>query len=198
MFGHDKAELRLLRLIMGGSLISRLYTILREKNGLTYTSRVSTAYYEHMGHIMFYAITDSAKILHNGTGSRKQTRKRGGKRTKKGVYPLMLDLLADLVKHGVSEKEVAGVKKYMKGHEEMNLEDADTQVSHNGLSWLLYNSESVVPYKDIYDTWYADVSREQINNVIAKYFKPENMNVAMVGGDLPDVRLVKRMAMEMW
>jgi hypothetical protein len=147
---------------------------------------------------MFYAITDSAKILHNGTGSRNRTRKRGQKGGKKGVYPLILELLSDLVKRGVTDKEIAVYKKYMRGKRTMSLEDADTQVSYNGLTWLLHNTESIVPYKSVFDVYYASITRERINHVIAKYFKPENMNVAMVGGDLPNVNLVKRMAMEIW
>jgi len=198
LYSPDHFDLNMLRSILGGSLISRLYTILREKNGLTYTSRVSTTYYENTGDITFYAITDSTKILRNdAASSRNQTRKnrKGGR--KKGVYPLMLDLVSDLVKRGVSEKEVSVVKKYMKGKRIMNLENAETQVSYNGREWLLHNDETIVPYKSVYDTHYAPITRSRINHVIAKYFKPENMNVAMVGGDLPNVDLVKRMAMAM-
>ena len=200
LYSDDQFPLNLLRSILGGSLLSRLYTVLREKNGLTYTSRVLTTYFEHTGHIMFYAITDSTKILYNRKSGANRTQKKGRTRTslKKGVYPLMLELLVGLVKRGVSEKEVSAAKKYVEGKRTMSLEDADTQVSHNGTGWLLHNTEQIVPYKDTFDTYYNPITRERINQLIAKYFKPENMSVAMVGGDLPDVNLVKRMAMEMW
>ena len=178
--------------------MSRLYTILRENNGLTYTSRVIATEYEHSGHIMFYAITDSTKILNNGKVARNKTHKKGRTHMKKGVYPLMLDLLANLVKHGVTEKEVSRTKTYLDGKRMMNLENPHTQVENNGISMLLYNSEDTVPYKEGFNTYYKPITRERINQVIAKYFKPENMNIAMVGGNLPDVNLVKRMAMEMW
>ena len=195
VFSNDIHALNLLSSILGSGLISRLYTTLRENNGLTYTSNVSTNYYENTGHILFYAITDSNKILYNKTGSRNRTQRKG-RAAKKGVYPLVLDLISDLVKKGVSEKEVAIVKKHIKGKRMRGLEDAGNQVFYNGCKWFLKEEEHFSSYKDNHE--YAAVRREEINAMIAKYFKPENMSIAMVGGDLPNVNLLKRMAMEMW
>lgn len=206
MFSPDVNVLTVLRSILGGSLTSRLYTILREKNGLTYTSSVSINHYESMGHIMFMAITDSTKILENRIPRNTRTKRSLPKRHtaknkphphKKGVLPLMLELIKDLVKRGVSTKEIANVKTQMKGKYEMGLENAENQVSHNGKRLLLYDNTHITPYKYMYDT-YAEIAREDINRVIAKYFKPENMNIAMVGGKLPKSESIQQMSMRIF
>jgi len=54
---HDKDRyvLKMLRRILSGSLSSRLFMILREENGLTYSSYTNSDYYEHAGSFTFYA-----------------------------------------------------------------------------------------------------------------------------------------------
>jgi predicted Zn-dependent peptidase len=109
----------------------------------------------------------------------------------------MLELIKGLVKRGVSNKEVANVKTQMKGKYEMGLENAENQVSHNGKELLLYDNTHITPYKYMYDT-YAGITREDINRVIAKYFKLENMNIAMVGGKLPKSESIQRLSMRVF
>jgi hypothetical protein len=106
----------------------------------------------------------------------------------------MVDMLVDLVKHGVSEKEIADTKKYIEGKRQMNLEDSETQVSYNGLQSLLHNETEVIPYRKTYREFYADLTRKEIHELIRKYIRPENMNIAMVGGNLPGENTVRKIA----
>jgi predicted Zn-dependent peptidase len=186
LYSDDVHSLDVLRAILGATFTSRMFTILREKNGLTYTSRVITKYYENAGDIRFVAITDSAKLLYNQT-TRDTRKHRGPKamaRRKKGVLPLIIGMIRDLIQHGVSEKELSETKQYLRGKQLLNMEDAETQVDYNGKQLFLHNTPEIDPYRSVYEKHIAPITCEDIRRVIARYFKSDNMNVAMVGGKL--------------
>ena len=191
LYSKDRHALDLLRDILGATFTSRLFTILRENNGLTYTSSVSTTYYEHAGDIRFVAITDTKKLIHNKVATTRQTKKRfssGGvkrQRNKKGVLPLIIDIIRDLLKHGVSENELQKTKQYLEGKQMLDMEEAETQVDYNGKELFLHNTEEITRYKDTFNTNIKPITREKIHEMIMKYFKADNMNVAIVGGKLP-------------
>ena len=94
----DRYKLILLKTILGGSMSGRLFTILRERNGLTYHSSATVSMYIGYGDLTFYAESDSKKMMQNGKG-------------KKGVFPLMIDMIHDIAKNGVDAKEIAMAKK---------------------------------------------------------------------------------------
>jgi predicted Zn-dependent peptidase len=235
VYSEDRHTLNLLRDILGATFTSRMFIILRENNGLTYTSNVSTTYYEHAGDIRFFAITDTKKLVHNKVASTKQTKKRfssrGGvkrQRNKKGVLPLIIDIIRDLLQHGVSENELQKTKQYLQGKQMLNMEDAETQVDYNGKEMFLrstpdakrkeyeetpendvtqvtmaqafrplgvrrslHNTNEIIPYKHIYDTHIKPITRTQIHEMIRKYFNADNMNVAIVGGQLPSKESIR-------
>ena len=82
-FAKDKYTLNLLRNILSSSMSSRLFTVLREKNGLTYSSTANTAYHECGGDFAIYVEVDKTKIMHNNT------KDSPGKN--KGVIPILVD-----------------------------------------------------------------------------------------------------------
>jgi predicted Zn-dependent peptidase len=217
LFNEDKYALDLLRILMGGKFTSRLTMLLREKNGLTYTSNVSTTYYEHSGDITIFAITDSENIMHNyqhkqtperphnqkknktpkkrasKTHQSKHIRKTakntngGGRKTdKRGVLPIICDMLRDLIRRGITDTELKESKMYVDGMIKMNISKGSKQAQYNGLEWFLGNTDKITPHTELYETKFAPITKNDINRVIRKYFTPENMNVALVGGNLPD------------
>lgn len=170
----DSYELMFLRNLIGGMFTSRLFTLLREKNGLTYHSSIGTSFYENAGEFAFFIITDTTKLMRNGTDG-------------PGVLPLVVRLLNDLVKHGVTQEEVTKTKHYMKGGVENSLETANTQSYYNATRVMLMNEdqENIVPIKDMYSMRYANMTKSNLNRVIRKYFRRDAMNVSMVGGGIP-------------
>lgn len=173
----DKYALKLLNTMFNG-LSGKLAILLRENNGLTYTSSSSVNFYENIGDFVISTETDSKKLLNNGN--------------KKGVLPLIIDLLNDLIKNGVTEKEIDFAKKTK--YEKMNIkrEDNYNLADHNGKEMLIYgNSHKIISYADIFDTFYKDLNKKHINNVITKYFKPENMSVCIVGEKIPSLNAIK-------
>jgi predicted Zn-dependent peptidase len=181
LYHPDYYVLKFLQNLIGGMFTSRLFTLLREKNGLTYQSSISTTFYENAGVFVFYAITDTKKLMHNGTSS------------KKGVLPLIVGLLNDLVKHGVTQEEVTKTKQNLKGKTANMLENANSQSYYNGLRVLLHNEDrEMVPFKDLYSTHYAKITKAYANAVIQKYFRRDAMNVALVGGGIPSKPLLMK------
>ena len=222
-FSEDQYPLELLRILMGGKFTSRLTMLLREKNGLTYTSNVSTTYYEHSGDMTIFSITDSENIMHNMQHKnttkpshhktpkhllphhtkylRKTAKKtRVGRRTpdKRGVLPIITDMLRDLIHQGITDAELNESKMYIDGIIKMNISKGTKQVEYNGTEWFLGNNETVTPYADLYKTKYDPISKDDITHIIRKYFTPENMNIVLVGGHLPDKTHVGNLATKMF
>jgi predicted Zn-dependent peptidase len=172
----DKYTLNLLKHVLGGTMSGRLFTLLRNDNGLTYSSNVYTQYYENMGDFTINTLTDPDKIIHNGT--------------KPGVLPIIINLLNDLIKHGITQKELAMAKGNIKGKMAISLEDCKTQAQHNGEHALIFPEMKIDSYIDIYKMYYDHITLTQVKEVISKYFIPVGMNVCLLGETVPAKKTV--------
>jgi len=163
----DKYVINLFTTIMSGPMSSRLFSLLREENGLTYTSSVYTNYHKVYGDITIYAETEKSKVLQNGK--------------KPGVLPLIISELKHLLKNGVTKKEVEMAKQYRKGALKIASEDIDNLTGHNGENYLIHPTEEVVPFKYLYEKHYNNITASDINKMIQKYIRPSLMSAALVG-----------------
>ena len=177
-FSSDKYALNVLDNLIGGYMSSRMFSILRSENGLTYRSGSSANYYDSMGHIVLFAETDPHKLMKNGSG--------------KGVLPLIMDIIADLYKHGVKQQEVSDAKKNLEGSMSLSMENSITACGYNGIRTLLYCTDEIVPYEELYNTYYKSITRSQINDIIHKYFQLSQMSVCILGEHVPSLREVKK------
>jgi hypothetical protein len=173
---NDKYILNIISNIIGGTTSSRLFTMLREDNGLTYSSNCYTNYYEHLGDLTIEIETDYRKILKDGN--------------KKGIIPLVIGMLNDLIKTGVSQTELTSTKTNLKGSMTLDLQNVETSAFHNGLDMLMDN-DNMTPYIDLYDKCYSSITKKQINEMIRKYFIKENMSVCLLGEHVPPIEKVK-------
>jgi predicted Zn-dependent peptidase len=164
----DKYVLNLLKKAMAGFFSSRLFTLLREENGLTYSSWVSTEYFENMGQFVISAVMRSDKLLKNGN--------------KKGVLPLIVDLINDLIHKGITPAELRLTKHYMKGQTMIHMEDVDNTAVYNG-QYVLLDSATIeyVKYENVYSTYFEPITREQVKQIVQKYFIKKNMSVCVLG-----------------
>jgi predicted Zn-dependent peptidase len=178
-YADDKYALNLLKRILGGYFSSRMFLILREDNGLTYSSRVTTQYFENTGDFTITAITDHNKLIKNGNNGL-------------GVLPLIIKMLNDLIKEGVTTSELVLAKEYNKGMFLLNLENNNNIAVHNGEQLLLYPDREFIPYKDIYEIHYKSLTKPMINAVIQKYLKKTNMNVCVYGYQLPKKDIIRK------
>ena len=48
-----------------------------------------------------------------------------------------------------------------------------------------------IPYKNMYDAYYKNITREQIHDVVRKYFKKENMTICVAGEHNPPIASIK-------
>jgi predicted Zn-dependent peptidase len=177
-YSLDKYKLNFLKRTLGGFFSSRLFMILREKNGLTYESNVTSQYNEIMGDFTINILTDSKKLIKNGKLP--------------GVLPIVIKMLSELYNHGISKDELTLTKEFYKGRIALNMEDNENVVIHNGEHVLLYKDKmEFIPFENIYDVYYKNITREQVNNVIKKYIKKENMNVCILGENIPTEKTIR-------
>ena len=178
---HDHADLYpllLLKNIIGGYMSSRLFMLLREKNGLTYSSTCHSTHHASSGHFEIYTLCDPSKTLKN--------------KSKPGVLPLLLQLLNDLIEHGITQKELTSTKGYFQGQLTLHMEQGQTKSTYNGIEYILYDKTDIVPYEQIFKTYVEHLTKDMIHQVIRRYFHPENMLVCLVGEHAPDLETVQR------
>lgn len=179
LFSNDVHIFKLLQHIMSGTFGSMLSVILREENGLTYTSDSMIQHIETTGDFTIYVQLDKTKLLHNGKNP--------------GVLPIIIHLLNSLVQDGVPKKTFQTAKTNMRGKMMLGIEHSNIQASHNGLEWLLYSKiESVIPYQDLYKSTIEPIRLQDINNIIRHYFKKSAMFVCLVGSSLPSEKSIQR------
>lgn len=173
----DKYKLIILKTILSSSFSSRLFMLLREENGLTYSSNIYTDYNGVNGDFIIYTEVNNKKILKNGNN--------------KGVLPLLIDMINELRKNGITSEELKMAKGFLKGSMIINMEDNDELVSHNGLYFLLHPDEEIISYTQLYDKFYKNYTLKEINQIIKNYMVKSNMSVCLVGSNLPSLKQIK-------
>jgi predicted Zn-dependent peptidase len=161
---------------------ARLFFLLREENGLSYTSTAMCDYFEHMGDFKIYAECDNSKVFTNGN---KGTVTQGAKGIKTpGVFPLLMVLIEDLVKNGIKQDELDMAKSYLKSKMQMKAEDCDALAKHNGkllLFGLTCNEET--RFSSVYKNCIEPITKKQMDACIKKYFRRDGMTVSVISSD---------------
>ena len=165
----DKYCLKLLKTVLSGKINSRMFMLLREDNGLTYTSYAYSDYFEHMGDFKMYAECDPAKVFKNGSGP--------------GVFPLLCQMIRDLLEHGVTKEELETAKGFSQGTQKMNAENSSIIAKYNGKNQL-FNNLTAPRYADKYKKLIAPITLNQIHRCIRQYFCREGMVVSVVSAQL--------------
>ena len=169
---RDKYAVRLLKTILGdgSKMNNRMFTLLREDNGLTYSSYANTDFFEHMGDIKLYAECDTSKLFKNGS--------------KSGVFPLLTQMIRDLIKNGVTEEEVRTSKRFLEATQKMKSEDAEVIGKYNGKNEL-FGMLDAPRYKDKFDRMIRPIAKADVDECIRKYMKIEGMVVSIVSASPP-------------
>jgi len=173
----DRYLLRVLKQIFNG-LSGRLFTLLRQESGLTYQSGVDVEYFRHTGSFLVNTDTDSVK-------------------TKK-VITVIMKLFHDLLKDGVTERELEVAKGNIRGNMLLYMEDNDNIADYNGQETLFSGDKlfsrdsSYTAYEDIFKKYIEPVTKEQIQGVIDRYFKRENMVVGVIGEKIPSKKSIEK------
>jgi predicted Zn-dependent peptidase len=178
----DRFALNLLGYILGGYMSSRMFMLLREKNGLTYELSCYTDYNLIGGEITMYLVLDGEKLFRNGN--------------KIGVLPLLIKLIKDLKKNGVTTEELKIAKTYLQNKFLMNLEKNTHSTFYNGIHETLYSDEPFVPYPEIFKQCYSSITVDDVKRVISQYFQQEKFCVGLVGENPPSLRRVQEICQQ--
>jgi predicted Zn-dependent peptidase len=179
---QDKYPLKILKTILGDGdkMNNRMFTILREENGLTYSSYAYADFFEHLGDIKFYAECDSSKFFKNGA--------------KPGVFPLLIKMIRDLIEKGVTEEEVRNAKTFTKAIQKMKSEDSEVIAKYNGKNEL-FGIAAAPTYMDKFKHLIAPITRGQINECIRKYLVKQGMVISIVAANPPSEKTLRKYLM---
>jgi predicted Zn-dependent peptidase len=175
MDSPDKYKLELLKTILIGGMSGRLFMLLREKHGLTYGIEMETEYHERVGDFTIFTQTDSTKLLRNGDAGR-------------GVLPLLVDCIFDLISNGVTKKEFDTAKGNQKGNYILQQARDKDRAEYNGLEWIMRDRVcDITSYDDVYTKYIEPIKHSDMKDLIRNYFKRDKMTVCLLSEKLPSL-----------
>ncbi|MBI4812748.1 insulinase family protein [Candidatus Falkowbacteria bacterium] len=158
VFHADRYVFSVLGIILGGFMSSRLFQEVREKRGLAYYIKTSTEISTDVGYLVTQAGVANSKI-------------------EEAVETILAEYRF-IREKGVSEKELLRAKEHVKGSLLLNLETSDEQASFFAIQEILKKEiltpEQVFAKIDM-------VSVDDVRRVADDIFKPEKLNLALIG-----------------
>ncbi|WP_141433463.1 pitrilysin family protein [Bacillus sp. 03113] len=160
----DMYQLICLNNILGGSMSSRLFQEVREKNGLAYSIFSYHSAFQDNGIISIYG----------GTGANQVDL----------LYKTIQETLDILKQDGISDKELKNSKEQLKGSLMLSLESTNSRMSRNGKNELMLgrhrSMDEIVMEID-------SVSKQAVNEMAHKIFNDE-YSIALISpeGKLPE------------
>ncbi len=169
-FDPKLEALELTAVILGGGMSSRLFVEIREKRGLAYRIRTSTAIYNETGHFTTYAGLNNENLT-----------------------KALLIILAEhrkLIEEKVPDKELKRVKDRISGNRAISLETSDELASFYCEQELL---EHKIRTPEERLAKILAVTADEIQAVARDIFKPEKLNLALIGpleGDNSEIKKI--------
>ncbi|MFA5248521.1 MAG: pitrilysin family protein [Patescibacteria group bacterium] len=168
-FHPDKIALKVLGVILGGSMSSRLFTEIREKRGLAYFVHTNCEFHTDTGYLVTYAGIPVGK--------------------KDEAIEVILAEYKKLRTTLVSGEELTRAKDLIKGHTIIGLEQSD-----NLANW--YCQQAIMKSKIMSPKAYFKrldaITAEDLRRVAKEIFKNENLNLAIIG-PFKDVAALEKM-----
>ncbi len=149
---------RILAIILGGNMSSRMFLNVREAKGLCYYIRTSTDDYRDAGVISTSAGVDLKRL------------------------PLAISAIREeyekLTRSGINEDELKRAKEFLKGKLTLRLEDSEEYAHLIGKQHLLYSRQLTLA--EIFGK-IDEVQKEDIQSFEREIFIPENLRLAAIG-----------------
>ena len=172
-YNKDKYIIQLLLHILNG-FSGMLFSLFRTKHGLTYHSSAHVTYHEHAGYMNFFIQTDPTKLIYNGK--------------KDGCVPILLHLITDLIRNGITENQLEVAKGNIKGKLLLELQSIETLATYNGMSAVLQSND--IPLQYIYKTHIHPITCNQVHDIICKYMTYDNLVVGIAHDhDIPTEKI---------
>lgn len=165
---HDKRRyaLRVLATILGGTMSSRLFIKVREREGLGYYISSSAQLHSQYGFFSTSAGVDTARLAR--------------------AVEIIVQEYRDLKLKGVSKEELVRAKKYIEGNVLVNLETSDAFAHLYAHEELL---EGNIETPDQYIRKIQKVSLRDVQNVARDIFLSKNINLALIGPEYSQAKL---------
>ncbi|MDD3072470.1 MAG: pitrilysin family protein [Candidatus Pacebacteria bacterium] len=157
-FDQRKYQMEVLSVLLGGMMSSRLFVKVRERLGLAYYIRTETSFESDTGFLVTRAGVRNDKA--------------------KKAIGVILKEYRDISRKKITKEELSKVKDHLKGKMALSLELSDSRASFFGLQELL--KKEILTPREIYDK-IDKVKEEDVLNVAKDIFKPEKLNLALIG-----------------
>jgi len=162
---QDRHLLKMLLLILGGGMSSRMFTEIREKRGLAYAVKSSASSYLDAGAIETYAGVPHLRVP-------------------EAIKAIINEFKK--IRDGVSESELKRAKEYIYGRLLISMEDSNEVANHYALQELL-TGEIKTPLETT--EIYQKITALELEEVASKYIKENKMALSFVGKDLNEEEL---------
>ena len=148
----------ILATILGGNMSSRIFISVREKKGLTYDILTFSELYTDSGYVVTKAGVPNKNVSE--------------------VIELILKEYKRIKQKKISQKELKKAKEYLKGNLTLDLESSDEQASFYASQELL--TGKILTPEEI-SAKIDEVTANDIQKVAQDIFKPEKLNLAIIG-----------------
>ncbi len=162
---RERYPLSLFTNLLGGSMSSRLFQKIREEEGLAYSISANNIQYGDTGLLFMYAAC-SAKNVDK-------------------ILMLINKEIEDIRKNGVIGEELERARENIKGSIVLSVEDISSRMFRLGKTLLF--DKKVLTINQILkkiDT----VTIFDINNIVEKYFYPENLSTVILGKNMKGIK----------
>lgn len=168
MFHKDRFAIKLLSIILGGGMSSRLFTEIREKRGLAYYVYTKAESDTDTGYLASGAGLDNKKV--------------------DSAIKIILDEYCKISKITVSAKELEKAKEYLRGKMTLNLESSDEWANFIAAQELLRGH--VLSLEEI-SAKLEEITQDDIQRVARDIFQNKKLNLAIIGPFRDESRFTK-------
>ena len=157
---HDdhRFALRLLSVILGENMSSRLFQVVRERHGLTYSIQTATSLWADCGDLVVSA----------GMAPRELER----------TLRLVRQEFERIRRHAPSPAEVERARDYLVGQHELHVESTEHRMMHLGEHWL---GHGTLPCFETTRSRLLSIQPSDIRRTAQQYLVPQLMSLALVG-----------------
>jgi len=158
MFSPKSEAAEVLSTVLGGGMSSRLFVEVREKQGLAYYVKAGADAYTDHGFLATQAGIDNSRV--------------------EKAIRIVLKEYKKIRDKPVPKNEIKKTKEYIKGHLAIELESSDSVATFFASEWLLKN-ETLTPKEKLDKI--MKVTVEDIREAASEIFRPEKLNLALIG-----------------
>lgn len=158
LFHPDRFVLSVLAALLGGMMSSRLFIAVREKKGLAYYVRASAEKYTDSGYLVTQAGVANDKVG--------------------GAIAAILEEYRRIRDEKIAEGEICKAKDFLIGQTLLGLETADELAAWLGTQEILQGK--ILSQKRVFAEIKA-VSVDDLQRVARDIFRPEKLNLALIG-----------------